>query len=166
MPGEVGRWGGEAVRWAWVFYDSWLARIPSVQTTSLPPSHIRLLAWYEAEYPHKFHFRIPCVFPVRPQIFPVPIYMICDYYIHKTDLADLSSLIFFFFFGGGGGGGEFSRQISKYLLPLESGNLQLEQTKFPVFSQCFGKMSKFPVFSLTRIFVVVIFPVFPVPWVP
>ena len=28
--------------------------------------------------------------------------------------------------------GRFSWQISKYLLPLESGNLKLEQTKFPV----------------------------------
>ena len=35
----------------------------------------------------------PCVFPVRPQIFPVPIYMICEYYIHRTDLADLYSLL-------------------------------------------------------------------------
>ena len=25
----------------------------------------------------------PCLFPVLLQIFPVPIYMICDYYIHK-----------------------------------------------------------------------------------
>ena len=33
----------------------------------------------------------PCVFPVRLQFFPVPIYIICNYYIHKTDLADLSS---------------------------------------------------------------------------
>ena len=38
-------------------------------------------------------FKFP-VFPVQPQIFPVPNYVICDYYIHKTDLADLSSLIF------------------------------------------------------------------------
>ena len=34
----------------------------------------------------------PCLFPVQHQIFPVPIYVICDYYMHKTDLADLSSL--------------------------------------------------------------------------
>ena len=101
-------------------------------------------------YPLKLHFQIPCffpvrrqIFPVRRQIFPVPIYVICDYYIHKTDLADLSSLK---------KNGGFSRQISKYLLPLESGNLKLEQTKFPVFSMCFGKISKFPVFSLTGIF--------------
>ena len=44
------------------------------------------------------------------------------------------------------------RQISKYLLPKGSGNLELEQTKFLVFSLCFGKISKFPVFSLTGIF--------------
>ena len=30
-------------------------------------------------------------FPCFPCFFPVPIYVICDYYIHKTDLADLSS---------------------------------------------------------------------------
>ena len=39
-------------------------------------------------YPLKLHFQIPCVFPVPRQIFPVTIYVICDYYIHKTDLAD------------------------------------------------------------------------------
>ena len=37
-------------------------------------------------YPLKLHFQIPCVFlvfpPVRRQIFPVTIYLICDYYIH------------------------------------------------------------------------------------
>ena len=42
-------------------------------------------------YPLKLYFQIPCVFPVQQQIFPVQIYIICDYYIHKTDLADLSS---------------------------------------------------------------------------
>ena len=44
---------------------------------------------------------------------------------------------------------KFSRQISKSLLPLESGNLQLGKTKFSVFSLCFGKMFKFHVFYLT-----------------
>ena len=29
--------------------------------------------------------------PVGLQIFPVLIYVICDYYIHKTDLADFLS---------------------------------------------------------------------------
>ena len=33
----------------------------------------------------------PRFFPVQPQIFPVPIYIICNYYIHKTMLADLFS---------------------------------------------------------------------------
>ena len=54
--------------------------------------------------------------------FPLPISIICNYYIHKSDLADLSS-----FWG--------------------------------------EKWNKFPVFSLTGIFLT-IFPVFPVPWVP
>ena len=82
--------------------------------------------------------------------------MICYYFIHKTDWADLSVL-------------KNSRQILIYLLPLESGNLQLEQTKFPVFSPWFGKISKFPVFSLTRNYFLTffpVFPVFPVQWVP
>ena len=39
---------------------------------------------------------------------------------------------------------KFSLQVSKYLLPLESGNLQLKQTKFSVFSLHFTKISKFP----------------------
>ena len=57
------------------------------------------------------------------------IYVICDYYIHKTDLADLSSFkeILYIF-------ENFRGEITKYLLPLESGNLQLEQTNFPLFS--------------------------------
>ena len=68
------------------------------------------------------HFQIPSVFhffpPFRPQIFPVPINVICDYHIDITDLADLASIFFW----------QFSRKILKYLLPLESQNLQLEQT--------------------------------------
>ena len=40
---------------------------------------------------------------------------------------------------------KFSRQILKYLWPLESGNLQLEQTKFPVLWQNF----QIPCVSLT-----------------
>ena len=38
-----------------------------------------------------FSLCFPCVFPVQWQIFPVPIYIICDYYIVETDLADLSN---------------------------------------------------------------------------
>ena len=39
---------------------------------------------------------------------------------------------------------KFSLQILKYTLPLESGNLQLEQTKFPVFWQNFQIPYVFP----------------------
>ena len=53
------------------------------------------LSLYVSGYPRKLHFQIPCVFPVWRQIFPVPMCVICDYYIHKTDLADLSSFKFF-----------------------------------------------------------------------
>ena len=73
--------------------------------------------------PSKLHFHIPCVFPVRPQIFPVPIYVVCDYYIDKTDLADLSN---------------FWKKMDIF-----AGNLQLEQTQFPVFSLSYGKISLF-----------------------
>ena len=76
-------------------------------------------------------FKFP-VFPVRPQISPVPIYVICNYYIHKTYLSSSPKKW------------KFSRQISKYLLPLESGNLQLEQTKFPEFWQIFQIPCVFP----------------------
>ena len=82
-----------------------------------------------------------CLFPVQPQIFPVPIYMICNYNIHKTDVSSLKK---------------------NYLLPLESGNLQLEQTKFPVFWQNF----QIPCVFLDREFSFTIFPVSPVQWVP
>ena len=83
----------------------------------------------------------PCFFPVQLQIFPVPIYIIYDYYIHKTDLPDLFPALEKKW--------KFSRQISQYPLPLESGNIELDQTKLTVFSLCFGKISKFPVFSRT-----------------
>ena len=95
-------------------------------------------------YPLKFHFQIPCVFPARPQIFPVPIYMICDYRcITDTKLTwqTLKKM-------------EFSRQISRYLLPLESGKLQLGKNKFPVFFLSFAHFynrKKWPRFS-TNIF--------------
>ena len=42
-------------------------------------------------YPLKLHFQSPCVFSVISKKFPVPIYVNCDCYIHKTDLANLSS---------------------------------------------------------------------------
>ena len=58
--------------------------------------------------------------------------------------------------------GEFSRQILKYLLPLEPGNLQLEQTKLPVFRQNF----QIPCFFPDRDFFLAIFNLSSVQWVP
>ena len=60
--------------------------------------------------------------------------------LHKTDL-DYNQLL--------KNKRNLSLQILQYFSPLESGNLQLEQTKLPVFFLCLGKFSKFPVFSLT-----------------
>ena len=93
-----------------------------------------------AGYPLKLHFQIPCVFPVRRQIFPVPIYLICDYYRHKTDLADLSCYKRYL---------EIFAANFKISFTSRIRNLQFEQTKSPVFSLCFGKIPKFPVFCLT-----------------
>ena len=62
-------------------------------------------------------------------------------HIHRTDLADLSSFWKKM---------DISRGNYRNILYfLESEHLQLELTKFPVFSLCFDKISKFPVFSLT-----------------
>ena len=72
-------------------------------------------------------FKFP-VYSLSDHKFSVPMYVFCDYYIHKSDLADLSSLK---------KNWTFSQQILIYLLPLESGNLHLEQTKFPVFLESF-----------------------------
>ena len=71
--------------------------------------------------------------------------------LHKTDLADLSSLKHFW---------KFPWQTLKYLLPLKSGNLQLVQTKFPVFRENFQIPCVFP--DSDRDFFGAIFPVFPV----
>ena len=65
----------------------------------------------------------------------MPIYVICDYYIHQTDLVDVSSFNFFFLI--------FTANI-EISFPLESGNLQLGQTKFPVFWQHFQIPCVFP----------------------
>ena len=108
------------------------------QILEIAMSHVLV----DTGYPLKLYFQIPCVFLVRPQIFPVRIYLICDYYIHRTDLTDLSSFW-----------GEkwiFLRQLLQYPLLLES-ELHDQLTKFPVFRQnslCFDKISEFPVFSL------------------
>ena len=98
-------------------------------------------------YPLKLHFQIPCFpyfFHVRPHIFHVPIYAICDYYIHKTDLVenlfvdlvDLSSFK---------KNRNFSRQYQIIFYFENQGIYNLGKPN----SLCFGKISKFPVFSLT-----------------
>ena len=78
-----------------------------------------------AGYPLKLHFQIPCVFPVFS--LSVGKFSLCQFMlfvtITYTKLIWQASNIF----------RRFSQEIWKYLSPLESGNLQLEQTKFPVF---------------------------------
>ena len=74
--------------------------------------------------------------PVRWQIFFVSIYVICECYIHKTDSADLTSFNIFL---------EIFTANLKYLLTLNQEFYNLSKPN----SLCFGKISKFPVFSLT-----------------
>ena len=88
-------------------------------------------------YPLKLYFQIPCVFPVQSQIFPVPIYIICDYYIDETDLADLSNFW--------GKKGNFRGKYRNIFYLQKQGIYNLSKQN----SLCFGKISKFPVFSLT-----------------
>ena len=76
----------------------------------------------------------PCSFPVRRQFFPVPINVNCEYFIHKTDLADLSV---------------FKKDFFIYIFYRKSqGIYNLSKPN----SLCFGKISKFPVFFLTEFF--------------
>ena len=63
------------------------------------------------------------------------IYLICDYYRHKTDLADLSSFK---------KNWEISAANFEISFDFKSGNLQLEQPKFPVFWQNFQIPCVFP----------------------
>ena len=77
----------------------------------------------------------PVFFPVRLQTFPVPINIICDYYIHKTDFADLSSFWKKM---------DFFATNTQSLLLLESEHLLLELTKFLVFWQNFQIPWVFP----------------------
>ena len=62
-------------------------------------------------------------------------YKICDSNIHKTALADISSVLKKL---------ELSLHISYYFLPFESRSLQLEPTKFPMFWQNFRNLFGFP----------------------
>ena len=85
-----------------------------------------------------------CFFPVWWQIIPVPIYAFVT--ITYTKLAWQTYPASKKFLG------IFSANIEISFSFRNQGNLQLEQTKFPVFSLCFGNISKFPVFSLTENF--------------
>ena len=87
-------------------------------------------------YPLKLHFQIPFVFPIRLQIFPVLIYVICDYttYTKRTWQTYPASKSFW----------EMFTANKKYLLCLESGHLQLAQNKFPVFWKHFQIPCVFP----------------------
>ena len=92
----------------------------------------------------------PCLFPVQAQTFPVPIYVICEYNIPYAKLTKQN-------YPASNKNWKCSQQILKYILPLESGNLQIEHTKFPVFWQSFQIpcvfpdffVATFPVFSCT-----------------
>ena len=95
----------------------------------------------------------PCVFPVQPQIFPVPLSIVFNYYIHKTDFADLSTFW--------EKNGNFHGKYSNILHLWHQGIYNLGKQN----SLCFPcVLAKF-VFP-DRDFFLSIFPVFPVPWVP
>ena len=89
---------------------------------------------FNTGYPPKLYFQIPCVFPV-------PIYIIHNYNMHKTDLVDLSSFwekmeIF-----------NVNTAIISFTFRIQRiYNLSKQNSLF------FGKISKFPVFSLTENF--------------
>ena len=74
-------------------------------------------------YPLKLYFQIPCVFPVQPRIFPVPIYIICEYYKHRTDLADLSS----FWEKNGNFLGKYRRIPNSLCFPCAVGTLYITE---------------------------------------
>ena len=129
-------------------YSSYLSNAATTSENKLiyPSGMVTYVATFLITgYPVKLHFQISCVF-CPTAIFPVPIYVSCGYYIYETDLADSSSLKNIL---------RFSRQILKYLFPLEPENLQHEQTKFPMFSLCLGKISNFLCFFVGH------FPCFP-----
>ena len=100
---------------------------------------------------HSNSMCFPSFFLVLSQISPVPIYFICDLYLRKTDLADLSS---------------FKQNLEIFAANIEIYFTftirELEQTKFPVFCPNFQIPCVFP----DRHFFPSIFHVFPVQWVP
>ena len=102
-------------------------------------------------YPLKLRSQIPRVFPVFSMFDRK--FSLCQFtwFVTITYIKLTWQTNPFFFFNG-----NFLRQISKYLLSLESGDLQLQQTKFHVFSLWFGKTSKF---SVLQGILLAIFPV-------
>ena len=62
-------------------------------------------------FPLNLHFHIPCIFPVHPQMFPLPIYVIYDYNTY-------TKLTWQTYIQVKKNWGKFSRQISQYPLPL------------------------------------------------
>ena len=99
-------------------------------------------------YQLKLHFQIPCVFPVRLQIFPVSIYVIYDYY---TKLAwQIYPAGFFFLI--------FAANIK---ISFTFNNQGINILSKPN-SLCFDKISEFP----DRDFFLPFSLFFPVQWVP
>ena len=98
--------------------------------------------------PHsKCIFKFPefhCFFPVQLQIFPVPIFVHVTcyfmYYIHNTDLADIYTFL--------KNNGKFHCKYHNILYIKNQGIYNFSKH----ISLCFGKISKFPVFSLTVTF--------------
>ena len=111
-------------------------------------NHIRC-SEYNSGYPLKLYFQIPCVFPVRPQIFPVSIYIICEYYIQRTNLADLSS---------------FWKKNDLDKIPCVFPVLRQNSLCFPCVLTKFQIPCVFPdifFFAISPVFLL-----FPMPWVP
>ena len=102
-------------------------------------------------YPLKMYFQIPLVFPVWLQFFPVPNYIICEYYIHRTDLADLSSFWKKMDF--------FATWANK--IPCVFPVFKQNSLCFPCVLTTFPNSLCFP----WQGYFLAIFPVFPLPWV-
>ena len=89
---------------------------------------------FNSRVPLKSYLQIPCVFPLRLEVFPKPISEICINVIIKTNFEKLKNS---------------GSIITIYHKSLESEDLQLEQTEFCDFP-VFGKITKFSVFFQTE----------------
>ena len=108
-------------------------------------------------YPLKVHFQISYVFPVFS--LSDSKFSMCQF-IYRFVTVTYTKLTWQTY-QAFKKNGHFRDKFPKYLLPLESGNLQLKKAKFPVFWQNF----QIPSFPCQGLFLA-IFPVFPVQWVP